>query len=131
MAEIEGDSPFEIGMQFAMIDAPKIDETIMALQLRPNCEYCDKDLPPNATEARICSYECTYCAECVEAKLHNVCPNCGGGFAPRPIRPTREWRPGASTGNHPPSSKCMHLSFGLDEVAVFSARIRDIPPEER
>ena len=53
----------------------------MALQLRPNCEYCDKDLPPNATEARICSYECTFCADCVENKLHNVCPNCGGGFA--------------------------------------------------
>ena len=54
----------------------------MALQLRPNCEYCDKDLPPSATEARICSYECTFCADCVETKLGNVCPNCGGGFAP-------------------------------------------------
>ena len=52
----------------------------MALQLRPNCEYCDKDLPPTSTEARICSYECTFCADCVESKLHNVCPNCGGGF---------------------------------------------------
>jgi uncharacterized protein len=50
----------------------------MALQLRPNCEYCDKDLPPNSTEARICSYECTFCADCVEKKLQNVCPNCGG-----------------------------------------------------
>ena len=66
----------------------------MALQLRPNCEYCDKDLPPNATDARICSYECTFCADCVENKLHNVCPNCGGGFVPRPIRPATEWRPG-------------------------------------
>ena len=54
----------------------------MALQLRPNCEYCDKDLPPNAADARICSYECTFCADCVETKLHNVCPNCGGGFEP-------------------------------------------------
>ncbi|WP_456653119.1 DUF1272 domain-containing protein [Bradyrhizobium lupini] len=61
----------------------------MALQLRPNCEYCDRDLPPNATDARICSYECTFCADCVETKLANVCPNCGGGFAPRPIRPRR------------------------------------------
>ena len=61
----------------------------MALQLRPNCEYCDKDLPPNSTEAMICSYECTFCADCVESKLFNVCPNCGGGFAPRPIRPSR------------------------------------------
>src|SRR5262249_27924076 len=56
-------------------------EMTMALQIRPNCEYCDKDLPPNATDACICSYECTFCADCVETKLHNVCPNCGGGFA--------------------------------------------------
>ena len=53
----------------------------MALELRPNCEWCDKDLPPDATEARICSYECTFCADCVERHLQNVCPNCGGGFA--------------------------------------------------
>ncbi|HEX9591722.1 MAG TPA: DUF1272 domain-containing protein, partial [Bradyrhizobium sp.] len=55
----------------------------MALQLRPNCEYCDKDLPPASMEARICSYECTFCADCVENRLHNVCPNCGGGFVAR------------------------------------------------
>ena len=46
----------------------------MALQLRPNCEYCDKDLPPHATEARICSYECTFCADCVENKLAQCLP---------------------------------------------------------
>jgi hypothetical protein len=66
----------------------------MALQLRPTCEYCDKDLPPSATDARICSYECTFCADCVETKLFNVCPNCGGGFVPRPIRPSKEWAAG-------------------------------------
>ena len=55
----------------------------MALQLRPNCEYCDKDLPPNAAEARICSYECTFCADCSDNKLHNVCPNCGGELVRR------------------------------------------------
>jgi hypothetical protein len=59
----------------------------MALQLRPNCEYCDKDLPPDATEARICSYECTFCADCADGRLGGACPNCGGGFAPRPVRP--------------------------------------------
>ncbi|WP_156916833.1 DUF1272 domain-containing protein [Leisingera aquimarina] len=59
------------------------------LELRPNCELCDKDLPPDAADARICSYECTYCAECVEQVLHDVCPTCGGAFAPRPIRPRR------------------------------------------
>jgi hypothetical protein len=103
----------------------------MALQLRPNCEYCDKDLPPNATEARICSYECTFCADCVETRLHNVCPNCGGGFVPRPIRPTKEWRPGVSVGKHPPSAKRVHLSFSHDDIATHSARIGDIPPEQR
>jgi hypothetical protein len=103
----------------------------MALQLRPNCEYCDKNLPPNSIEARICSYECTFCADCVEGKLGNVCPNCGGGFAPRPIRPAREWRPGISVGKHPPSDKRVHLKYGLDDVAAHAARIRDIPPEER
>lgn len=64
------------------------------LQLRPNCELCDADLPPDALNARICTYECTFCAACVEDKLHNVCPNCGGGFAPRPIRPARAHRKG-------------------------------------
>jgi uncharacterized protein len=103
----------------------------MARQLRPSCEYCDKDLPPRATDARICSYECTFCADCVENRLHNVCPNCGGGFAPRPIRPATEWRPGLSVANRPPSDRRVHLSFGPDEVAAFSAGITDIPPEER
>lgn len=57
------------------------------LQLRPNCECCNRDLPPDAAEARICSFECTFCADCVSAKLDGRCPNCGGGFVPRPIRP--------------------------------------------
>ena len=55
------------------------------LELRPTCEHCNKALPPNSLEARICSYECTFCATCVESVLGNVCPNCGGGFVPRPI----------------------------------------------
>jgi len=102
----------------------------MALQLRPNCEYCDKDLPPHSTEARICSYECTFCADCA-GKLDNVCPNCGGGFAPRPIRPAREWRPGRSVAKRPPSDKRVHLSYSLEDIAAHSKRVRDIPPEGR
>src|SRR5262245_14149603 len=69
----------------------------MALELRPNCECWDRDLPPSSPLARICTFECTFCADCVESVLHNVCPNCGGGFAPRPIRPATEWRPELST----------------------------------
>ncbi|MBI1274652.1 DUF1272 domain-containing protein [bacterium] len=57
------------------------------LEIRPNCECCDRDLPPDSAEARICSFECTFCARCVDTVLNGVCPNCGGGFAPRPIRP--------------------------------------------
>jgi hypothetical protein len=103
----------------------------MALQLRPNCEYCDKDLPPHSLEARICSYECTFCADCAENKLSNVCPNCGGGFAPRPIRPTREWRPNVCVANQVPSDKRVHLKYALDDIAAHCAKIRDIPPQER
>jgi uncharacterized protein len=103
----------------------------MALDFRPNCEYCDKDLPPESVEARICSYECTFCADCVEGKLFNVCPNCGGGFVPRPIRPKTEWRPGLSIEKRPPSSKRIHLSYSLDDIAKHSALIRNVPPEKR
>jgi hypothetical protein len=57
------------------------------LVLRPNCECCDRDLPADSLDARICSFECTFCADCVEQLLGGFCPNCGGGFVPRPIRP--------------------------------------------
>jgi len=97
----------------------------MALQLRPNCEYCDRDLPPNALDARICSYECTFCADCVETKLLNVCPNCGGGFTPRPIHPVRDWRPGVSVTSQRPSDKRIHLKYSVEDVTALAARIRD------
>ncbi len=103
----------------------------MALEIRPNCEYCDKDLPAGSTEARICSYECTFCAACVETKLLGVCPNCGGGFAPRPIRPATEWRPGASLAKHPASTKRRRLSHDPDDIAAFTARISSIAPADR
>ena len=103
----------------------------MALELRPNCEYCDKDLPPASVEARICSYECTFCAECVEGPLKNVCPNCGGGFAPRPIRPAREWRPGLSVAKRPASTKRVGLSHSREQIARFVREVESIPPEKR
>ncbi len=58
------------------------------LELRPNCECCDRDLPPSSTDAVICSFECTFCRECADTKLSGRCPNCGGSLVPRPIRPT-------------------------------------------
>jgi hypothetical protein len=57
------------------------------LELRPNCELCDVDLPPDSPDARICTFECTFCAACVTDVYSGVCPNCGGNFVPRPVRP--------------------------------------------
>jgi uncharacterized protein len=101
------------------------------LQLRPNCEYCDKDLPPHATDARICSFECTFCAHCVESVLHNVCPNCGGGFVPRPIRPSREHRPGVSLASRPASTERKHLKWDRGTLGAFIETVQSIPPEKR
>lgn len=103
----------------------------MALELRPNCECCDKDLPPNSEDALICTFECTFCAGCVENVLSNVCPNCGGGLVLRPIRPATEWRPGLSITNRPPSTKRVHLSFTRDEIAAHSEHIKHIAPKDR
>jgi hypothetical protein len=57
------------------------------LELRPNCECCDTDLPPESPAARICSFECTFCADCAAERFGGVCPNCGGGLVARPVRP--------------------------------------------
>ena len=57
------------------------------LELRPNCEWCDRDLPPESPDAMICTYECTWCRDCVETNLRGVCPNCGGNLERRPVRP--------------------------------------------
>ncbi len=103
----------------------------MALELRPNCEYCDKDLPPDAAEAQICTYECTFCADCVDNVLHNVCPNCGGGFALRPIRPKGDWRPGLSLTHRPASTTRVHMSQSEDAMRDLSERLRNVPPSER
>ena len=60
------------------------------LELRPGCECCDRDLPPDSTEARVCSFECTFCRTCAEDVLHGRCPNCGGELVPRPRRPAEK-----------------------------------------
>ncbi|SHG96581.1 DUF1272 domain-containing protein [Marivita hallyeonensis] len=103
------------------------------LELRPNCEWCYKDLPPDAADARICSYECTYCAKCVETVLHNVCATCGGGFVPRPIRPRAAHRETLKLGlvNNPASTTRKHSKWSAKEVAEFSNRLKDIPPDQR
>ncbi|ABR61219.1 DUF1272 domain-containing protein [Sinorhizobium medicae] len=57
------------------------------LSLRPNCECCDRDLPPDSRDAMICTFECSFCTDCAEAKLGGACPNCGGELVRRPLRP--------------------------------------------
>ena len=69
------------------------------LELRPNCECCDLDLAPDSPHARVCTFECTFCADCVAQRLGGRCPNCGGDFVPRPIRPA------ALLGKYPPSAQ--------------------------
>jgi hypothetical protein len=101
------------------------------LEIRPNCEFCDKDLPPASTEARICSYECTFCSDCVENLIQNACPNCGGGFVSRPIRPSTERRAGTGLAHQPASTNRVHSSYSREEISQFVSTVRDISPELR
>jgi len=81
------------------------------LQLRPNCECCDKDLPPESTEARICSFECTFCESCVTSVLGGICPNCGGEFVTRPRRPP------AKLAKSPASTQRVYKPAGCAKTA--------------
>jgi len=81
------------------------------LQMRPGCECCDKDLPPDSADARICSFECTFCVECAEGVLRGVCPNCGGDFAPRPRRAA------SKLAKHPASTVRIHKPAGCARSA--------------
>jgi uncharacterized protein len=101
------------------------------LDLRPNCERCDADLPPDSAEARICTYECTFCARCVDGVLRNVCPNCGGGFQPRPIRPAHAWRAGTGLAHDPAVGRRRRTRYDDAELAAFAARLAGVPPHER
>ncbi|MGY8868872.1 MAG: DUF1272 domain-containing protein [Pseudomonadales bacterium] len=85
------------------------------LILKPNCECCDVDLPPESKNARVCSFECTFCNDCADVKFDGVCPNCGGGFAQRPIRPTKHLE------KHPAST----VRFNKDhaECVSYASRI--------
>ncbi len=100
------------------------------LELRPTCEHCNRALPPDSAEARICSFECTFCAACV-ALLGNVCPNCGGGFVPRPVRPARDLKGGNFLGTYPAGTVVRHRPVDVAAHAAFVASLRDLPPERR
>jgi len=81
------------------------------LQMRPNCECCDKDLPPDSTEARICSFECTFCAACADTRLKLHCPNCGGELIARPRRPA------SKLAKFPASTERVHKPQGCEASA--------------
>jgi hypothetical protein len=81
------------------------------LALRPNCECCDKDLPADSLEARICSFECTFCTSCAEGVLQNRCPNCGGELVVRPRRPADK------LGRYPASSERITKAGGCQKTA--------------
>jgi uncharacterized protein len=101
------------------------------LELRPTCEHCNKQLPPESTEAMICTFECTFCRACVTGVLDNVCPNCGGGFSTRPNRPARNWKGGNYLGAFPAAGKVKHRPVDTQAHAKLSASIKSIPPERR
>ena len=101
------------------------------LELRPGCENCDKDLPPDSTDAMICTFECTFCVDCVDNILLDVCPNCGGGFVPRPTRPATEWRKGVSLVQHPAAVTRVHKPVDIAEHDQFALDIKNIAAKNR
>lgn len=80
------------------------------LELRPNCECCDRDLPPESRAAMICTFECTFCIDCVGNVLGGICPNCGGEFVQRPVRPA------ALLAKYPASTKRVLKTEGCAPV---------------
>jgi hypothetical protein len=101
------------------------------LELRPACENCNAPLPPDSTDAMICTFECTFCRPCVENILDNVCPNCGGGFCCRPIRPKNNWKNGDYLGMYPASTAVKHRPVDSRLHQQFAEAIKSIPPELR
>ena len=101
------------------------------LDLRPSCEHCDKDLPPKSHEACICTFECTFCADCAHGVFENVCPNCGGGFAPRPVRPSQAWKAPWWLGENPASAKRIHRPKDVEAHREFAQQLKKIAPHHR
>ena len=95
------------------------------LEIRTNCENCNKVLPPNSTEALICSFECTWCVTCNEELFYNVCPNCGGGLEKRPIRPLEKLK------KYPVTLKKVFKPVDMDKFIVKREKLKNIPPELR
>jgi len=95
------------------------------LELRPTCENCNKQLPPDSTEAMICTFECTFCKDCVEHILFNVCPNCSGGFEKRPVRPHSKLE------KYPPSNKVIFKPIDEQKFQILLKKNKLILPHKR
>ncbi len=95
------------------------------LEIRPNCENCNKELPNKSKEAMICTFECTFCKDCVDTILHNVCPNCGGGFTKRPIRPSHYME------KYPGSTKVIHKPIDMEVFKKLLEKFKNVNPFER
>jgi uncharacterized protein len=101
------------------------------LELRPTCENCNKSLPPESLDAMICSFECTFCITCVEKKLEGVCPNCGGNFVSRPIRPAKNRKGGNYLGRYPASTKIIFKEVDSEKHHLLLSEVFNIPPHKR
>jgi hypothetical protein len=95
------------------------------LEIRPICEHCGKSLANNSTEAMICTFECTFCADCVTNVLNNVCPNCGGGFEKRPTRPIAE------LSKYPVNTSNLHKPINPQKFQVLLDKYKNIDPRKR
>ena len=95
------------------------------LEIRPNCEHCNKDLPYNSTEAMICSFECTYCKTCAIEIFKSVCPSCSGNFSERPIRTSK------MIEKYPASNKRVFAPKDLEKAKLNSDKFKDISPQNR
>lgn len=95
------------------------------LEIRPNCEHCNKALPNTSTDAMICSFECTYCKECALEIFENVCPSCSGNFIERPIRPKK------MIEKYPASAKQVFKPKDLEKAKLNSDTFKNISPEKR
>lgn len=100
------------------------------LELRPICENCGKDLPNHSNEAMICTFECTFCVDCVEKVLKNVCPNCGGGFERRPVRPTQCLTPDCLK-NFPAKTEKKYRPVDMQKFRRLQDHYLKVDPRER
>ncbi|MBJ2136078.1 DUF1272 domain-containing protein [Paraglaciecola agarilytica] len=101
------------------------------LALRPSCEHCNKALAPDAPDAMICTFECTFCQVCVEQLLENVCPNCAGGFTPRPIRPRHNYVNHNCLDTYPASTEVVHKPVDLKKHKLLLSMLKGLAPELR